>query len=846
MAVAIRGSLTAQQSNLDEYANILGNIFQKTYARYINNKEEVTDIDIVGNGINIFWTDMTQLMIQNPTFLPEVIDQFLVVLDQPLSRLFFWTKVESARDRHKLFVRIHLDEYVANPGVRKTTSRIHGLWQEITTTEVKNAGKDITLDWYFLNAPGGAGLKELVLKIQQVNSDINSAVMQHIANQIMKAELFFKDRNQMPWRISGVDTVDKAMLERGARVGASNKRQTGYYESYERANRALSHRNGPGAKVLIATNSTLFNIVHRNPKMITYQAKGDKGVADRYSYKIESTFQGLSLNSFPQTQKNLHNSFDKSNYAHERSFGSKFIFPDYSRDLQHPKDYRSWMRRVDVVGSDNNDWNGFTIPEVIEKTEFFHTKQGHSSYGQLDEKVLEQYIKAYSKSPQDTDSIWAERKLEKTTYNLRQTNPFLVFTAAGEHKIARCFGDITQLQIAEEEWDVIFQIFSQRIFHDGHFTQRELQHIKRELEDKVENDPNEFFKTKIDNGSKLYSRLRNRLQELTVTIDDMGKDDEDMTVDEVEKDGKYSSSNYAARYALANGLEDPLIAFAACQFLRSVFHLDTFNRMWDGNVLFPIGCMLARPLEKHPTEHLLYTNGLPLGEVEWDGIKTSNMYDPVYKQFHASFKTDFSTTVVNYENLYLDDAIRITGTISGKNSGIFDMRSTTSKQETNVYKRIAENESWLPFLGCYRECIGKAFEDKQSVTVNLTGVHDPAVWMQELPQSSPSFQTTYARRQFVGQDTLYFKNIFKPKPHSVNQNTSLLELLTYKNESLYCNETTIRHFNPKYNAWIIRPGCHELGLQLPNCRRVDAGLVTLDVIQARDDYIRTHKIARYS
>ena len=110
MSVTLRSPQTPQQHNLDNYANILGNIFQKTYARYINNKEEVTDVDIVGNGVNIFWTDLTQLMIQNPTFLPEVIDQFLVTLDQPLSRLFFWRTVSNARDRHKLFVRIHLDE----------------------------------------------------------------------------------------------------------------------------------------------------------------------------------------------------------------------------------------------------------------------------------------------------------------------------------------------------------------------------------------------------------------------------------------------------------------------------------------------------------------------------------------------------------------------------------------------------------------------------------------------------------------------------------------------------------------------------------------------------------------
>ena len=232
--------------------------------------------------------------------------------------------------------------------------------------------------------------------------------------------------------------------------------------------------------------------------------------------------------------------------------------------------------------------------------------------------------------------------------------------------------------------------------------------------------------------------------------------------------------------------------------------------------------------------------------MEWDGIKSSNMHDPVYKQFHASFKTDFSATVINYENIYLDDAVKITGTLGGKNSGIFDMRKTTSKHEANVYKRIAENESWLPFIGCYKDCVGKAFEDKQSITVSLTGVHDPAVWMQELPASSPSFQTNYQRRQFVGQDTLYFKNIFKPKPHNVTQNTSLVELLHFKNESLYCNETTIRHFNPKYNAWIIRPGCHELGLQLPNVRRVDSGLVTLDIIQSRNNYYRENKIARYA
>ena len=117
------------------------------------------------------------------------------------------------------------------------------MWQEISTTEVKNAGRDITMDWYFLNAAGAKGLKELALKILQVNSDINSAVMQHVATQIMRSELFFKERNQMPWRVSGTDTVDKAMLERIARVGGSNKRQTGFYESYERANEALSHRN---------------------------------------------------------------------------------------------------------------------------------------------------------------------------------------------------------------------------------------------------------------------------------------------------------------------------------------------------------------------------------------------------------------------------------------------------------------------------------------------------------------------------------------------------------------------------------------------------------------------------
>ena len=720
------------------------------------------------------------------------------------------------------------------------------MWQEISTTEVKNAGRDITMDWYFLNAAGAKGLKELALKILQVNSDINSAVMQHVATQIMRSELFFKERNQMPWRVSGTDTVDKAMLERIARVGGSNKRQTGFYESYERANEALSHRNGPGARELIASNSTLFTIIHQNPKMITYEAKGEKGVNDRYSYKIESTFQGLKLNAFPQTQKNLHNAFDKSNYVHERTFGAKFIFPDYSRDLQHPEDYRSWMRRVDVVGSDNNDWNGFTIPEVLAKTEFFYNdeERDRDDFGKLDETVLRQYIEMYRKPQQEKDSIWEQRKLEKNTFNLRQTNPFLVWCEGGRHEIAGVFGDISQLQVDENQWDVMFKIFAHRIFHEGHFSDEEIEGFREAFEKpdtKKEYQPFTVFMDQL--SDKKYVRLGKRIQELTVTEFQKGVNH----VTSAEKDGNYKgTSNFEYRNSQAKDIEDPLVAFAALVFLSSTFSLQTFQKMWDNNILFPICPMMARPLERHTTEHLLYTNGLALGEVEWDGIKSSNMYDPVYKQFHASFKTDFSATVINYENIYLDDAVKITGTLGGKNSGIFDMRKTTSKHEANVYKRIAENESWLPFIGCYKDCVGKAFEDKQSITVSLTGVHDPAVWMQELPASSPSFQTNYQRRQFVGQDTLYFKNIFKPKPHNVTQNTSLVELLHFKNESLYCNETTIRHFNPKYNAWIIRPGCHELGLQLPNVRRVDSGLVTLDIIQSRNNYYRENKIARYA
>ena len=97
MSVTLRSPQTPQQHNLDNYANILGNIFQKTYARYINNKEEVTDVDIVGNGVNIFWTDLTQLMIQNPTFLPEVIDQFLVTVGPTAQSFIFLANSEQCK-----------------------------------------------------------------------------------------------------------------------------------------------------------------------------------------------------------------------------------------------------------------------------------------------------------------------------------------------------------------------------------------------------------------------------------------------------------------------------------------------------------------------------------------------------------------------------------------------------------------------------------------------------------------------------------------------------------------------------------------------------------------------------
>lgn len=846
-AGALLRTTTPELTDIDNYANILGNIFHQKYQEIKGNKEIITPLDIVGNGMNIFWTDLTQLMIQNPSFLGEVIDQFLVQLDQPLSRLFNWELVENAREKHTIFVRIHLDEYAANPGVRKTISRVHGMWQEVSTTEVRNAGKDITMDWYFLNKAGAAGLKELALKIKQVNSDINSAILQHVATQIMRSELFFKDRNQMPWRISGIQTVAQAMLERIAKVGGINKRQTGFYESFERANAALSHRNGPGAKELIASNNTLFNIVHRNPKMATYAARGEKGVTDRFSYVIESTFQGLRLNAFPQTQKNLHNPFDKSNYVHERTFGSRFMFPDYSRDLQNPRDYRSWMRRVDVVGSDNNDWNGFTLPDVIEKTEFFFNKKDDREYGLLDYKVLDQYIEMYQKNQHDRDSLWEERKIERNTHNLRLTYPWLLYNNKGKHVYATRFGDISQLQVEESEWDIMYQIFAQRLFHEGHFTQNELTFFIEYLQENSQTTPLDILNDAVLSVSGLFIRLWKRLKELTVLEHFHDKKIKRDPNNYVEKESKYKNqANYVHRNEEALKNDDPLVAFAGCIFLNSLICLQTFEKMWENNVLFPFTATLNRPLERHTTEHLLYTNGLSLGEAAWDGIKSTNMFDAPYKQFHSSFKTDFSATVVNYQNLYMDDAVRITGTINGKNSGVFDMRNTTSKHESNVYKRIAEHESWLPFIGCYKECVGKAFENGQPVTVSMTGMHDPAVWMQELPASSPSFQTTYPRRQFAGQDSLFFKNIFKPKPHNILQTTSLVELLNFKNETLYCNETTIRHFSPKYNAWIIRPGCHELGLQLPNVRRVDAGLVTLDVIKSRDDYYRTHKIAKYS
>ena len=102
----------------------------------------------------------------------------------------------------------------------------------------------------------------------------------------------------------------------------------------------------------------------------------------------------------------------------------------------------------------------------------------------------------YRKPQQEKDSIWEQRKLEKNTFNLRQTNPFLVWCEGGRHEIAGVFGDISQLQVDENQWDVMFKIFAHRIFHEGHFSDEEIEVFREAFEKpdaEVEYEPLEVF-----------------------------------------------------------------------------------------------------------------------------------------------------------------------------------------------------------------------------------------------------------------------------------------------------------------------------------------------------------------
>lgn len=293
---------------------------------------------------------------------------------------------------------------------------------------------------------------------------------------------------------------------------------------------------------------------------------------------------------------------------------------------------------------------------------------------------------------------------------------------------------------------------------------------------------------------------------------------------------------------------DPLMQFAAEIFLNSVIELDTLEKMYDNNINFPLTSTLERPFENYDVKNAIFTNGLPIGEAYTDGFEAYTSMQPDYKQYNVDIKSEFGAVITNNENIFVHDCAQIVGNIDGCNSGIFNMH-TRNDTKIKVRERIAGHESWLPVLSSYNECVGAEYDKLPSV-VSIAGVFHPMDFVRELDSTSPSFAPRNAKKQFEGQEELFFKNITVDRSMDCPETISLNDLMEMKNNTGICCQTTTKIYNPMTGNFMIRKGCHELGVILPGILNVlssniDMGVVANTLNELNSDELRIDDF-RYS
>lgn len=826
-----------------------------------------------------FWYDLVTAMNSNVQLLKRFYEFSMVGLPDFIASNFNQTTGEITNDN---VLRIMLEPYEAEQGVYKTLSSIAPMWFEQFGTTSTMKGFAMTSDLYMLLENDGR--EEFMMHLMQLKSAFNSSQANFVNDQLHRCQVVQTDVLDVVLRYNNIDTIEKAMTERVFRVAACNKRQNGLEDIIKRASVYYSHKQLGAPKKLLLAHGFYFNEVHNHPESIQFNYAGNKAMSNRSMLNMDMTMDGLKVETFNTSFPGTWNMFDTKNNVFLRRTGSKSIMFDLSSKLKDKKKFISGRRNIWLTNADDNDFREYSIRDALHHVAEF-VNEDCDEHGEIDFKVIQTIFKNLTSN---VINVWAEMKLERTIHNLKTFNQLVILTDKNKYACTTRFGMMSQHHVPANSLETTVETIYEFIFGGNAFRDNDLK-VMADLFDKHSKDKN-LLHTWV-NFTKKEEELRDLIQTSKKLAEKIGtkeafnehtaekeKNKNDLTVlnlkEKVRKaiDALFVTENSTTHAKLVSNYKNQeatytdginvkemgqttsnmdkwlekagenrniLKRFCLETFLHAFVCLQSIDMMYDNNVNIPLTTNFFR-LEHSLSECVMLTNGRSLGEFRTTPLEVTNVVDTIYRQVNIDVKQEMSVSVTYPENVYVEECCRVVASVSGNGGGLFNFRKMGNRQEKDQQLR---ETPWIVTLGSYAECLPDKLAGRP-VTVPLDGIDHANVWIRELPQGSPIFSNMNTTRRYMGQEIIHLSGLLTPYRYVPVQNRITISELNDMKNAYYCNEQTVKYFNPETDDWEIKLGKHEFGTCLPGLAEFLEGGSDVGEYVAQKQYREKHKRLR--
>jgi hypothetical protein len=767
----------------------------------------------------IFFSQLNELLIQNPIKLAMLVKIPKVELKGTLNRLFDVVITDEA------FVKWTTIRSTVDPSTiatRKTLAKSRSITREEHMSDLSFYGEGISLDKYFLEKPGG--LQELNYKSKAVEEDHKAAKLWRMMREIRARPLFANEPNMISQGLPFARTIDDVYRNRRLNYNILCKSEYGFDEIFRHADATLSQNNGPGAKMCITSDNCFLNMVHRNPRLLTYDKVGAQAMDNQRMWETPKKFGGVEIMTYPKVEPAHHNTTDSTIYEHRASFGSTAVFTDDTRNGR-PEDYRSFHRNVQVVDNITDTWHEYTMMDVLESMPEFGPD------GEIDENVMNELIDKCDSSKDD--SVWTRTRTKPSLENKREVHPFLFYDAAtNKYERVRAFGEMSGYIVDDAHFMFAYETAKRALFED--MCDEELEELRSNAD---------AFGQYKGTNQYLEKKLEKRYLEC------FGARPTEAPLESKEDYGDQIENPLKRRVGIMMQFDDPLLKIAASAYLTAKFSLTTFKKMIDNNIAILLMLRNSRPFEAHMMEDVWFTTGQKLGNFNTNGGDVSAMYFPVFKQFFIDFEERFGFSITHPQNIHTIFNVRASHCIGGKGYEQFRLADFLHKSPAEKLAAVLSGKCWFGNFMPYNQGVGHKNEFMRNV-IPLSGVVNPVNYILEM-RASDDFAGEYERPFYGGQYMFAVYGLLcgadssRPYEREMSPNITEDEICNNMWLTGECCTTSTLKWDSMTKQLVYDEGFHVFGPQLPGMRKRESCNECL-VNVSKVDAVTGHKRVKYN